>query len=72
MAVDLVENIRVGFLFNPNRVNFVDRPGGTSTSSTTVTNVSGVPTFLIALGLITPPTQLLLSSRKAVSRAIYF
>ena len=29
-------NIRVGFLFNPNRVDFVDRPGGTSTTNTTV------------------------------------
>jgi predicted extracellular nuclease len=31
-------NIRVGFLFNPNRVDFVDRPGGTSTTNTTVVN----------------------------------
>ncbi len=31
-------NIRVGFLYNPNRVDFVDRPGGTSTSNTTVVN----------------------------------
>ncbi|WP_199328984.1 endonuclease/exonuclease/phosphatase family protein [Coleofasciculus sp. FACHB-1120] len=29
-------NIRVGFLFNPNRVEFVDRPGGTSTTNTSV------------------------------------
>src|SRR5918999_452631 len=29
-------NIRVGFLFNPARVTFVDRPGGSSTSTTTV------------------------------------
>jgi uncharacterized protein len=32
-------NIRVGFLFNPARVTFVDRSGGSSTSTTTV--VSG-------------------------------
>ena len=31
-------NIRVGFLFNPNRVDFVDRPSGTSTTNTTVNN----------------------------------
>ncbi|RAM52047.1 MAG: hypothetical protein C6Y22_08425 [Hapalosiphonaceae cyanobacterium JJU2] len=31
-------NIRVGFLYNPNRVDFVDRPGGTSTTDTTVVN----------------------------------
>lgn len=28
-------NIRVGFLFNPARVTFIDRPGGTATNSTT-------------------------------------
>ncbi|MHC5597331.1 MAG: lamin tail domain-containing protein [Nostoc sp.] len=57
-------NIRVGFLFNPNRVNFVDRPGGTSTSSTTVTNVSGVPTLSDSPGLIDPTNSAFTSSRK--------
>lgn len=27
-------NIRVGFLFNPNRVDFIERPGGTTTNTT--------------------------------------
>ncbi|MEH1804045.1 choice-of-anchor I family protein [Nostoc sp.] len=57
-------NIRVGFLFNPNRVNFVDRPGGTSTTSTTVTNVSGVPTVSNSPGLIDPTNSTFTSSRK--------
>lgn len=57
-------NIRVGFLFNPNRVNFVDRPGGTSTTSTTVTNVSGVPTVSNSPGLIDPTNSAFTSSRK--------
>ncbi|MBN3907988.1 MAG: hypothetical protein HWQ35_15950 [Nostoc sp. NMS1] len=57
-------NIRVGFLFNPNRVNFVDTPGGTSTSSTTVTNVSGVPTVSASPGLIDPTNSAFNSSRK--------
>ncbi|MCC5627507.1 choice-of-anchor I family protein [Nostoc sphaeroides CHAB 2801] len=57
-------NIRVGFLFNPNRVNFVDRPGGTSTSSTTVSNVSGVPTVSNSPGLIDPTNSAFTSSRK--------
>ncbi|NEU79412.1 SdiA-regulated domain-containing protein [Nostoc sp. UIC 10630] len=57
-------NIRVGFLFNPARVNFVDRPGGTSTSSTTVTNVSGVPTLSDSPGLIDPTNSAFTSSRK--------
>ncbi|MEH2036098.1 choice-of-anchor I family protein [Nostoc sp.] len=57
-------NIRVGFLFNPNRVNFVDRPGGTSTTSTTVTNISGVPTVSNSPGLIDPTNSAFTSSRK--------
>ncbi|WP_375512315.1 putative Ig domain-containing protein [uncultured Nostoc sp.] len=56
-------NIRVGFLFNPNRVNFVDRPGGTSTN-TTVSNVSGVPTVSNSPGLIDPTNSAFASSRK--------
>lgn len=57
-------NIRVGFLFNPNRVNFVDRPGGSSTTSTTVTNVSGIPTVSNSPGLIDPTNSAFTSSRK--------
>ncbi|MHC5925414.1 CARDB domain-containing protein, partial [Nostoc sp.] len=57
-------NIRVGFLFNPNRVSFVDRPGGTSTSNTTVTNVAGVPTVSNSPGLIDPTNPAFTSSRK--------
>ncbi|WP_099071792.1 putative Ig domain-containing protein [Nostoc linckia] len=57
-------NIRVGFLFNPNRVSFVDRPGGTSTSSTTVTNNSGVPVISNSPGLIDPTNSAFNSSRK--------
>ncbi|MCC5613839.1 choice-of-anchor I family protein [Nostoc sp. CHAB 5836] len=57
-------NIRVGFLFNPSRVSFVDRPGGTSTSSTTVSNISGVPTVSNSPGLIDPTNSAFTSSRK--------
>jgi predicted extracellular nuclease len=57
-------NIRVGFLFNPSRVNFVDRPGGSSTSSTTVSNVGGVPTISNSPGLIDPTNSAFTSSRK--------
>ncbi len=40
-------NIRVGFLFNPNRVSFVDRAGGTSINNTTIANSNGTaqPSF---------------------------
>jgi hypothetical protein len=57
-------NIRVGFLFNPNRVAFIDRPGGTSTSSTTVSNVNGVPVLSDSPGLIDPTNSAFNSSRK--------
>ncbi len=45
-------NIRQGFLFNPNRTQFVDRPGGGSTTNTTVTNVNGVPTLSTSPGRV--------------------
>jgi predicted extracellular nuclease len=57
-------NIRVGFLFNPSRVSFVDIPGGTSTSSTTISNVGGTPTLSASPGLIDPTNSAFNSSRK--------
>lgn len=57
-------NIRVGFLFNPGRVQFVDRPGGTSTSSTTVNNVGGAPEPSFSPGLIDPNNSAFNNSRK--------
>ncbi len=57
-------NIRVGFLFNPSRVDFVDKPGATSTSNTTVTNINGVPTVSASPGLIDPTNSAFTDSRK--------
>ncbi|MDZ8054512.1 MAG: SdiA-regulated domain-containing protein [Aulosira sp. ZfuVER01] len=57
-------NIRVGFLFNPNRVSFVDRPGGTSTSNTTVSNAGGTATLSASPGLVDPTNSAFNSSRK--------
>jgi uncharacterized protein len=59
-------NIRVGFLFNPNRVSFVDRAGGTSTSSTTVTDLGsdGTPDLSASPGLIDPTNAAFNASRK--------
>ncbi len=57
-------NIRVGFLFNPNRVSFVDIAGGTSTSNNTVTNVNGIPTISGSPGLIDPTNPAFTDSRK--------
>ncbi|MFD2569251.1 putative Ig domain-containing protein [Spirosoma soli] len=57
-------NIRVGFLFNPARVSFVDRPGGGSTTATTVTNVNGNPQLSASPGLIDPTNSAFSGSRK--------
>lgn len=54
-------NIRVAFLFNPERVAFVDRPGGTATASTTV----GADGALSASpGLVAPTDPAFDASRK--------
>jgi uncharacterized protein len=57
-------NIRVGFLFNPARVTFVDRAGGTATSNTTVINAGGVPQLSASPGRIDPTNPAFNSSRK--------
>jgi uncharacterized protein len=57
-------NIRVGYLYNPARVTFVDRAGGTATSATTVTNAGGVPVLSASPGRIDPTNAAFNSSRK--------
>jgi predicted extracellular nuclease len=57
-------NIRVGFLFNPTRVSFVDRAGGGSTINTTITNNSGKPELSASPGRIDPTNSAFNSSRK--------
>ncbi len=57
-------NIRVGFLFNPHRVSFVDRPGGGSTTNTTVSNANGFPLLSDSPGLIDPTNDAFNASRK--------
>lgn len=53
-------NIRVGFLFNPERVNFVDRPGGGSLVDTTF-NKDGLSA---SPGRLSPTNPAFLDSRK--------
>ena len=65
-------NIRVGFLFNPDRVSFVDRPGGTSTSSITVNNVNGTPELSASPGRIDPTNPAFNSSRKPLAGEFVF
>jgi VCBS repeat-containing protein len=58
-------NIRVGFLFRTDRdLSFVDRPGGTSTSTTTVSEVGGVPVLSASPGRIDPTNAAFNASRK--------
>jgi predicted extracellular nuclease len=57
-------NIRQGFLFNPNRVQFVDISGGGSSTNTTVTVVNGVPTLSASPGRLDPTNSAFTSSRK--------
>ncbi|MEA5504627.1 putative Ig domain-containing protein [Halotia wernerae UHCC 0503] len=57
-------NIRQGFLFNPNRVNFVDIPGGGSLTNTTVTDVDGVPVLSASPGRLDPTNSAFNNSRK--------
>jgi predicted extracellular nuclease/Ca2+-binding RTX toxin-like protein len=59
-------NIRNGFLFNPSRVSFVDRPGGTATTGTTVTDIgnNGSPDLSASPGVIDPTNAAFVGSRK--------
>jgi hypothetical protein len=57
-------NIRVGFLFNPARVSFVDRPGGGPLVSTTALLGSGGLQLSVSPGRIDPTHSAWNSSRK--------
>ncbi len=57
-------NIRVGFLFNPARVTFVDRPGGSSTSTTTVVGGAQGPALSTSPGRLDPLNPAFTRSRK--------
>jgi uncharacterized protein len=58
-------NIRVGFLFRTDReLEFIDRPGGTPTSTTTVTDHPSGPRLSASPGRIEPGNPAFNSSRK--------
>lgn len=65
-------NIRVGFLFNPARVTFVDRPGGTSTSATTALNGPTGPQLSVSPGRIDPLNPAFTDSRKPLAGEFQF
>lgn len=65
-------NIRVGFLFNPQRVDFVGRPGGTSTSSTSVQSGTFGPELSDSPGRVDPTDSAFNSSRKPLAGEFLF
>lgn len=61
-------NIRVAFLYRTDRgLAFVDRPGGTSTATTTVNNVAGRPALSFSPGRVAPANSAWSSSRKPLA-----
>ncbi|MPY79919.1 MAG: endonuclease/exonuclease/phosphatase [Actinophytocola sp.] len=65
-------NIRVGFLFNPARVSFVDREGGDATTAVEVTSDGGEPRLSISPGRIAPNDDAFTDSRKPLAGEFTF
>ncbi|GAA2665056.1 MULTISPECIES: endonuclease/exonuclease/phosphatase family protein [Actinosynnema] len=57
-------NIRVGFLFNPGRVSFVDRAGGDATTAVSVVRSRGRAALSVSPGRIEPANEAWDASRK--------
>jgi predicted extracellular nuclease len=61
-------NIRVGFLFRTDRgVNFIDRPGGDSTTATTVIDDPSGPQLSFSPGRVDPQNLAFASTRKSLA-----
>jgi hypothetical protein len=65
-------NIRVGFLFNPARVAFVDRPGATSTTPNTVVDTPDGAQLEYSPGRIDPDNPAFTNSRKPLAGEFVF
>lgn len=65
-------NIRVGFLFNPARVTFVDRPGATSTTANAIIPSASGPQLLYSPGRIDPTNTAFTNSRKPLAGEFLF
>jgi uncharacterized protein len=65
-------NIRQVFLFNPERVSFVDRAGGDSTTAVGVTRVRGKAQLTASPGRIDPANEAWTSSRKPLAGEFVF
>ncbi|WP_307849408.1 endonuclease/exonuclease/phosphatase family protein [Qaidamihabitans albus] len=65
-------NIRVGFLFNPARVAFVDRPGGDATTAVAVESRRGKARLSISPGRVDPENPAWEDSRKPLAGEFVF
>jgi predicted extracellular nuclease len=65
-------NIRVAFLFNPARVSFVDRPGGTSTTAVGVVREHGKTHLTASPGRVDPANDAWTTSRKPLAGEFVF
>jgi uncharacterized protein len=65
-------NIRVGFLFNPARVSFVDRPGGDATTPVQVVGSNAKTHLSISPGRIDPQNPAWDDSRKPLAGEFVF
>ncbi|MFG2635332.1 endonuclease/exonuclease/phosphatase family protein [Streptomyces sp. NPDC048362] len=65
-------NIRQVFLFNPQRVSFVDRPGGDSTTAVGVTKVHGKAQLTASPGRVAPADTAWANSRKPLAGEFAF
>lgn len=60
-------NIRVGFLFRPDRVQFVDRPGGDAITPVTVLKSEDGVTLSLSPGRVSPQDEAFVDSRKPLA-----
>ncbi|GHG18395.1 endonuclease/exonuclease/phosphatase family protein [Streptomyces filamentosus] len=65
-------NIRQVFLFNPERVSFVDRAGGDATTATAVTGTKGRAALTLSPGRIDPANAAWEASRKPLAGEFTF
>ncbi|MFE0024786.1 endonuclease/exonuclease/phosphatase family protein [Amycolatopsis sp. NPDC059021] len=65
-------NIRVAFLFNPARVSFADKPGGTATAPVGVTTTHGKPHLTFSPGRVDPANEAWTTSRKPLAGEFVF
>ena len=65
-------NIRVVLLFNPERVSFVDRAGGTATTPVAIVETAGAPQLSSSPGRVDPMNVAFMDSRKPLAGEFLF